>query len=39
MQPKCVQIAEQQSTEELPAGETEVVETLSIKVVSGNAFV
>jgi uncharacterized membrane protein AbrB (regulator of aidB expression) len=39
MQPKWVQIAEQQSTEELPAGETEVVDALSIRVVSGSEFV
>lgn len=39
MQPKWVQIAEQQSTDELPADETEVVEALSIKVVSGSELV
>ena len=39
MQPKWVQIAEQQRTDELPAEETEVVEALSMRVVSGRELV
>lgn len=39
MQPKWVQIAEQQSTDELPAAEREVFEDLSNMVVVGRELV
>ena len=39
MQPKCVQIAEQHKTEEFPASEIEVLDSLSSKVVVGSEFV
>jgi hypothetical protein len=39
MQPKCVQIAEQQRTDEFPASEIEVFDSLSSKVEVGSELV
>ena len=39
MQPKCVQIAEQHKTDELPASEIEVFDSLSKSVVVGSELV
>ena len=39
MQPKCVQIAEQHNTLDLPASESDTTDSLSSKVVSGRALV